>query len=353
MAFGGDNRTEAATPRRRQEMRSKGQVARSVELSSALALLVCVLVLRYSLPWTAQQLRSLLASTLTHFPEGDWTIETVQHSGVAAFMQVARLSTPVVLAALVTGVAVNVAQVGFHLSLESVQPNLNRINPMAGFGRLFSSRGVVDLVKSVVKIALVAVVAFTTARSQLPLFLATAQMDTSSALVALGAILFTLCFRVCLALLVLAALDYMYQRLQFEKSVRMTRAEVREEMRQSEGDPTLRARIRQRQRQLARQRMMQDVPRADVVITNPTHVAIALRYDANEMRAPQVIAKGQRLIAERIRDMARQHGIPIVENKPLAQTLFKSVDVGQEIPAELYQAVAEILAFVYRLRRGV
>jgi flagellar biosynthetic protein FlhB len=154
-------------------------------------------------------------------------------------------------------------------------------------------------------------------------------------------------------LLVLAALDYMYQRLQFEKSVRMTRAEVREEMRQSEGDPTLRARIRQRQRQLARQRMMQDVPRADVVITNPTHVAIALRYDANEMRAPQVIAKGQRLIAERIRDMARQHGIPIVENKPLAQTLFKSVDVGQEIPAELYQAVAEILAFVYRLRRGV
>lgn len=349
MAF--TDRTEAATPRRRQEVRQRGQVARSVELSSAFILTVCVIVLRYSVPWLFTQLQGLCAGTLTHLPESDWTIENIHRGGVATFLHIARLSAPVWAAAMLAGIAVNLAQVGFLLTLEPLKPDFNRINPLMGFGRLFSTRGGVDLIKSVLKVAIVSAVAFSTARGQLPLFIATAQMNTPMALSTLGGILYTLCLRVCVAMLILAALDYIYQRVHFEQSIRMTREEVREEMRQLEGDPTLRARIRQRQRQIARQRMMQEVPRANVVITNPTRLAVALRYAAGEMNAPIVVAKGQRLMADRIREVARQHGVPIVENKPLAQALFQSVEVGQEIPAELYQAVAEVLAFVYRLKR--
>ncbi|MCS6860193.1 MAG: flagellar biosynthesis protein FlhB [Abditibacteriales bacterium] len=349
MAF--TDRTEAATPRRRQEVRQRGQVARSVELSSAFILTVCVIVLRYSVPWLFTQLEGLCARTLTHWPESDWTIETVHRGGLVAFLHCARLSAPIWAAAMLAGIAINLAQVGFLLTLEPLKPDFNRINPITGFGRLFSTRGGVELVKSVLKVALVSAVAFFTARSQLPLFISAAQMDTPESLRVLGGILYTLCLRVCVAMLLLAALDYIYQRVHFEQSIRMTREEVREEMRQLEGDPTLRARIRQRQRQIARQRMMQAVPRADVVVTNPTRLAVALRYVAGEMRAPTVVAKGQRLMAERIRAVARQHGVPIVENEPLAQALFKAVDVGQEIPAALYQAVAEVLAFVYRLKQ--
>jgi flagellar biosynthetic protein FlhB len=349
MAF--TDRTEAATPRRRQEVRQRGQVARSIELSSAFILTVCVIVLRYSLPWLFMQLKLLCTGTLIHLPESDWTIENVHRGGIVTFLNVARLSAPILAAAVLAGIAVNLAQVGFLLTLEPLKPDFNRLNPIMGFGRLFSTRGGVDLMKSVLKVVMVSAVAFATARSQLPLFISTAQMSTPMALSALGGILYTLCLRVCVAMLILAALDYIYQRVHFEQSIRMTREEVREEMRQMEGDPTLRARIRRRQREIARQRMMQEVPRADVVITNPTRLAVALRYAAGEMSAPTVVAKGQRLMAERIREVARQHGVPIVENKPLAQALFKSVEIGQEIPAELYQAVAEVLAFVYRLKQ--
>ncbi len=351
MAF--TDRTEAATPRRRQEVRQRGQVARSIELSSAFILTVCVIVLRYSLPWLFTQLKWFCAGTLTHLLESDWTIENVHRGGIVTFLNVARFSAPILAAAVLAGIAINLAQVGFLLTLEPLKPDFNRINPLMGFGRLFSMRGGVDLIKSVLKVGMVSAVAFSTARGQLPLFISTAQMNTPEALSALGGILYTLCLRVCVAMLILAALDYIYQRVHFEQSIRMTREEVREEMRQMEGDPTLRARIRQRQRQIARQRMMQEVPRADVVVTNPTHLAVALRYAAGEMSAPTVVAKGQRLMAERIREVARQHGVPVVENKPLAQALFKSVEIGQEIPAELYQAVAEVLAFVYRLKQKV
>jgi flagellar biosynthetic protein FlhB len=347
------DRTEAATPRRRQEVRRRGQVARSAELSSAFILTVCVITLRYSLPWLGGQMQTVWQNLLTHLPQRDWQVEDVHHGGVVVFFQVIRLSAPIVLAALVAGVVVNAAQVGWLLTLEPLKPDLNRVNPLTGFSRLFSSRSAVELLKSVIKVAIVSLIAYNTAQAQLPVFISTAQMETGVAVGTLGATLYSLSLRVCVAMLILAALDYVYQRVEFEKSIRMTREELRQEAREMEGDPLVRVRIRQRQRQMARQRMMQEVPRADVVVTNPTHFAVALRYDANEMRAPTVIAKGQRLVAERIREIAQQHNVPIVENKPLAQSLFKSVDVGQEVPAELYQAVAEILAFVYRLKQKV
>lgn len=261
------------------------------------------------------------------------------------------LMSPVFLTAVLTGLAVNYLQVGFLFTTEPLAFKLERLNPVEGFKRVASRRSLFELVKAVLKVGVVGFVAFQFIRSRLEELLLVLYLDASGFWHTISSLSLALSLRIGAVFLILAVLDYLYQRYEHQRNLRMTRQEVKEEVKQQEGDPQLRARLRERQRKVAMQRMIQEVPRATVVITNPTELAVALRYREGEENAPVVVAKGAALVARRIRETAEKHGVPLVENRAVARLLYDKVEVGQEIPVELYQAVAEILAIVYSLRR--
>ncbi len=278
-------------------------------------------------------------------------VETTVPPVIAALTDGCVPDLAVMVAAALGAVAVNYLQVGFLFTSHPLKPDMNRINPVAGATRLFSPRALFELAKSMMKLLIVGWIAYKTLQSGYGLIIQAPAMAPLDMIGGVGGMLLQLGWRCAMALLVLAALDYGYQRYDYEKNLRMTREEVRQEMKQMEGDPTVRGRIRQRQREMARSRMMQEVPKADVVITNPTTYAVAVRYETEGMSAPVVVAKGQRLVAQRIREIAVANGVPIVENKPLAQSLFRQVEIGQEVPSQFYEGIAEVLAFVYQLNR--
>jgi len=347
----GQEKTEPATPRRRQEMRQKGNVARSAEVSTVAGLLVGLIFLRSFGPGLCQQLADTMRFAFGHLSRADLTMAAVQSKGLALVLSLAASLAPLLAGLLVVGIAVNAAQVGFLFTARALIPDLSRLNPLSGLGRMFSRRALVELLKALLKVSLSGYIAYSLVRDRYEMLLNTPGMALGESVGALTGVAIDMATNMTVILLALALLDYGYQRWQYEQSIKMTREEVREEMRQSETSPQMRARIRQRQRAIAMRRMMRDVPKADVVITNPTHLAVALQYTAGQMRAPRVVAKGERLMAERIKAVAREHGVPVVENKPLAQALFRTVEIGQEISPDLYQAVAEVLAFIYRLKR--
>ena len=345
-----DERTEPATPRRREEARERGHVARSADLSSAVILLAAVLGLQFFGKRLVDSLFGATASVLERLAEVDGSRENLllQFGGACTAALLGFL--PIVLCIVVAAVAVNLAQVGFLFVTEPLAPSLDRLDPVAGLGRMFSTRSVARLGAGLLKLAAVGLVVTLTIwaeRARLVGLMGHSFED----IVAYGTgIMLTLALRAVLALLALALLEYGYQKWQYERDLRMSKQEVREELKRFEGDPKIRERRRSIQRQLAMQRMMQKVPKATVVITNPTHLAIAVEYRKEEMEAPVVVAKGAEHLARRIREIALDHGVPVVERRELAQALYRSVEVGQAIPVELYQAVAEILAYVYRLK---
>lgn len=342
-------RTEAATPRRRAEARRKGQVAKSVEVNSAAMLLAAFWLLGVIGPRSYEALSELMRRSFTALSSNEFTFNTLFAGGSTTIILMLQAVAPLILGLTLVGVISNAAQVGLMFSQETLKPDPNRINPLTGFKRLFSSRGLVELLKSLIKLSLTGFVIYVTLRDNYSTMAATSRMTVFGGVSTLAQLGLTVGFRVAIVMVVIAAADYLFQRREFEKNLRMTKQEVKEEMKQYE-NPELKRRIRARQREMAMSRMMAAVPQADVVITNPTHIAIALSYEKQKMQAPKVIAKGQRLVAERIKEKARQHRVPTVENKPLARTLFKTTEIGQEIPIDLYQAVAEVLAFVYRLK---
>lgn len=355
-------RTEAPTPHRREEARHKGQVAKSIEINSAAILLASFWMLSVVGPGSVESLRTLMQRSFTtlaapvfmpgaHNPAYDLTLNTLQAGAVAVSQLAMRAIVPLVGTLMLVGIIANLAQVGFMFSKNVFKPDFNRVNPLSGFKRILSGRGLVELLKSLLKLTVIGFIVYTTLRDNSLTIAATSRMSLAAAAGSIAQVAIGVGLRVAMAMLVLGAADYLFQRREFEKSLRMTHQEVIEEMKRYE-NPQLKARIRSRQRQLAMSRMMAAVPKADVIITNPTHLAIALAYEHGKMRAPQVVAKGERLVAERIKEKAREHRVPLVENKPLAQALFKSVEIGQEVPLDLYQAVAEVLAFVYRLKDG-
>jgi flagellar biosynthetic protein FlhB len=236
-------------------------------------------------------------------------------------------------------------------SSKPLEPKMNRISPLAGVKRLFSPRGLVELAKGLFKVAMVAYVTYLTIAAEVSEFVTYMDMEVGQIFGLSGDVILTLGYRIVLLLLIMAILDYAFQRWDYEKNLRMTKQEVKEELKQQEGDPQQRARVRSLQREMSQRRMMGDVEQADVVVTNPTHIAVALKYKSDTMDAPIVLAKGQRLVAERIKELAREAGVPLVENKPLARALFKTAQIGEQIPEELFKAVAEVLAFVFQLRR--
>jgi len=344
------DKTEAPTPRRRSEARKKGQVAKSPEVNTSLILLVSFWVLQSAGPAAAESYLSLMKHFFNSLGTVQFTISDI-HAGILAVgLVMVKILAPLTLSILAVGVVANLGQVGFMFSGEALKIDPKKINPLSGVKRLFALRGVVDLLKSMIKITIVSIVIYNVVRDNIGILLAAPRMSVGVSVAAIVKVAMTSGIRVGVVMLAIAGADFIYQRYEFEKNLKMTKEEIREEMKRYE-NPQLKSRIRARQRQIAMNRMMSAVPNADVVITNPTHFAVVLKYDNKKMNEPQVVAKGQRLTAQRIKAVAKENNVPMVENRPLARSLFSSVEIGQAIPGDLYQAVAEILAFVYRMKQ--
>jgi len=350
MAEHGQERTEQATPKRLEEARKKGQVPRSTELSTA-AVTIAAAAAIYALgKASAGQFADLMHDALAISPERAMDAQmlwpALRDNAARAIWIVLPILGATFIAALVAPIAIG----GWNFSTDALIPQFSRLNPAAGLGRVFSSRGAVELGKGLAKVAVVGTIGYVLLKGM------TAQINGLSAEPVNGAIGHSAALAgysllvLCSGLAIIAAVDVPFQMWQHAKELRMTKEEVKEEFKESEGSPETRGRIREAQRALARGRQLQEVPSADVVITNPTHFAVALRYDDQKMRAPLVVAKGTDLLALKIREIATENGVAVVEAPPLARALFRSVEIGREVPAALYVAVAQVLTYVYQLR---
>ena len=337
-----EERTEQATPRRRQKAKEKGQVARSRELTSMAATGGIILMFYFSGNSFIKNI-SELTRKLLELQYGRNPVVAMRFAAAEMFW----ILMPFLGIAFTFALLAGVLQGGFLLKPLSF--NTEKLNPITGFKRLFSLEGLADFPKSLLKFVLGGFIFYYIIKSFLSIFPLTSLMDIREILGVSIRLLYKAVITVFLAFLTLAVIDYLYERWRFDRSLRMTREEIKEEHKETEGDPLIKSRIKSLQKEMARKRMMQEVPKATVVITNPTHIAVALKYKKEEMTAPLVLAKGAGFIAEKIKELAKKHGIPVVEDRPLARALFK-VKLGSFIPEELYKAVAKILAYIYKLR---
>ncbi|HPU45370.1 MAG TPA: flagellar biosynthesis protein FlhB [Thermoclostridium sp.] len=344
-------KTEKATPKKREELRKKGQVMQSREVTSNLILLMIFLSFKLVGSYLYTEFKSLFNLFLTDTAAYNLTDPNeIMRLAAFAALQIVKMAAPFLIIAILFGVLGSYFQIGFLFTLEPIKPKFSHINPINGLKRIFSSRSLFEFIKSIAKVVIVAWVAWASIQAEflnltklMALDLGQIVMYTLGSAVDIG-------IKICLALLAVSAIDYFFQWRKYEKDIRMTKQEVKEEYKQLEGNPEVRSRIRQKQREISMRRMLSEVPKADVVITNPTHFAVAIRYEPQKKPAPYVVAKGADYLAERIKEVARKSRVEIVENKPLAQALYNSVDIGDVIPPELYRAVAEVLAFVYNLQ---
>ena len=344
--FGREERTEPATPRRREEARRKGQVAKTRELPSALVILAFALFFHFYSSKCLQNMESFFVLVLSHLYIG---LQGLIMFKTPIMGLLATVLLPFMVMVLAVALAANYFQVGWIFSSNPVTPQLSRIDPIAGLKRLVSPVALVEAIKALIKLAIVGFVTYKLLKVHLSDLVSLASLPAPS----IGGYAFSLSMKLMMVLgmlfVGLSLLDYFYQRYEFESSIKMTKEEVKEEHKMYEGDPRVKARIRSLQRTLARTRMMEAVKEADVVITNPQHIAVALRYRVHRDSAPEVVAKGAGHIAHKIKEVARKYGVAIVENPPLARSLFK-LEVGDVIPPALFKAVAEILAYVYKLK---
>ncbi|HHT9124404.1 MAG TPA: flagellar biosynthesis protein FlhB [Candidatus Brocadiia bacterium] len=351
MSIGAHDRTEKPTGKRLSDARAKGQVAKSPDINSAAALLCGLLVLYYAGAGANQQIGELMKMYLGGLMVEPLTMTMFNSTMVNIVGSTTKILLPIVGGLLVAGVAASLSQVGFLITFQQLKPNLGLLNPIKGFKNIFvSMRSLVRFAMSLAKLAIVAAVAFYSIKSDFDKFLDLTTANLAQIFTTASYSIFWLGIRVAIILLFLAILDYAYQKWQHVKDLMMTKQEVKDELKQTEGDPVMKGRIRAIQRQWAMRRMMAAVPQADVVVTNPLHLAIALMYDSNTMKAPKVVAKGADLIAKRIVKIARENNVPIFEDKPLAHAIFKTVEIGYEIPQKLYHAVAKVLSYIYKLR---
>lgn len=351
LQFFGQERTEPATPRKREKVREEGRVCVSKDLTAATELIVGLMGMLMLGALTWRTLIYLITFSVNFI--GD---KTLNDDGWLYFVSWEAIQDyfiswlPLGLLIALFSVIVLVCQVGFAFTSEPFKPKFDRLNPISGMKKIISLRSIVELLKGLLKASLFAIVIYTAIKNYLPETSKTMQMPLAIGGSVFWNMLWTLAMRLAAMLLVMACADYLYQKWEFERSIKMSKQEIKEEYKQMEGDPQVKSKIRQKQREMAKQRMMADVPKSDVVITNPTHLAIALAYERELMSAPQVIAKGQDYLAVQIRKIAEENNIPVIENKPLAWALYEQVEVGEEIPADLYRGVAEILAMVYKLK---
>jgi flagellar biosynthetic protein FlhB len=342
-------KTESATPKKRAEARKKGQLAHSREIPSVLVLLSSMGFFFFAGSWMFWNLVQVIRGFFQTTASIQWSVENLHIFLWQVSEKLARILLPFAMLIMLAGIIGNICQVGFLLTSQPLSPKFSKLNPINGLKRLVSLRSLIEMVKAAVKLSIVGWVSYIMVKGEMEAIPALIRMDVLAILNFIGKVALRILFATSGVMVILAGLDYLFQRWQHEKDLKMTKQEIRDEHKQAEGDPAVKSRIRSVQREMARRRMMEAVPGATVVITNPTHLAIALKFE-NSFHAPVVVAKGAGYIAERIRSIAKASDIPIVEQKSLARALYKSVEIGQFIPAELYRAVAEILAYVYRLK---
>lgn len=350
-----EGRTEEPTEKKKTKAREKGQVARSQELGEDVVSLACFFLLSLLLPYIFGEFKEFtkfILNQVAHIKFAEFTLYEIILQMLLVFF---KTSLPVIITAFVVCIIANIAQIGWKISFEPLKPDLKRILPIPKklLDRIFSKNSLEMLLKSVVKVVIVAYLAYRLISKEYPTLLLLPNMEILSGTVYILKVSYKLVMQIMVVLMIISIFDYYFQRKEHTKSLMMTKQEVKDEMRQTEGDPLIKSKIREKQRRMAAARMMAEVPKAEVVITNPTHFSVALKYQAEYMNAPQVVAKGQGFVALKIREIAKEHGVPLVENKPLARSLYQDVEIGEEIPVQLYNAVAEVLSFVYRLKQKV
>ncbi len=342
-------KTEDATPKRKREARQKGQVAKSSDINAAFGLLVILLTLfmlrQYYLEGANNVLRFFLSNRM------NWELSQENFSVLVqeVLYEFAKLIAPLLLFAAMAGLISNLAQVGFLFAPEAIKPKLSNINPAQGFKKIVSKKALVELVKAIIKTVVVGVVAYVLVASRFEDLLMIMQTNVFGTFQIASSVIFRVALGAVGIFAGIAILDYLFQRYEHNERLKMSKQEVKEEYKQTEGDPQIKSKLKEKQREFAMGRMMQEVPESTVIITNPTHLAIAVKYNPEELVAPMVVAKGADYIAQKIIEVAKEHDIPVVENKPIAWLLHDNVEIGEEIPEEMYQAVAEILAMLYRL----
>lgn len=352
----GGEKTEPATAKKLKEAREDGKVAKSKELTAAFDLIVLFLVLKIFVSFVGNRLINSFVDIYGRIP--DFVRENavdVTEKSVAALMsdvliQILIVCVPFFAFGFVVTALISVIQVGWKVTGKPLQPKFDKFNPINGFKRIFSKDSIFELIKSILKIFVIIYVAYTSIRGNAQDIFILYEIPLMQAIMLCGTVIINAGLKISLVYLVIGLADFIYQKYRFNEDMKMTKQEIKDEFKNTEGNPEIKGRQRQRMREASRRRMMQDVPKADVVITNPTHFAVAIKYDAETSTAPIVLAKGEDYLAQKIKEAAREHHIEIVENKPLARMLYANVDIGQEIPPELYQAVAEILAMVYNMR---
>lgn len=353
--FADDNgdKTEEPTSKKLQDARDKGQVAKSTDLTSAVSLLALFIFLKLYVGYLGEHFiysYEYFYGNISKYVDEPFEVNAACTLVGELLKQVLITGAPFYLAAMVTTFVATLVQVKWHISKEPFKFDLNKFNPVNGMKRLFSKDKVVDFLKSIAKIAVLALVVYNYLKDQWAMLFNLYSLDFYNAIFLIGQTVINIGFQISIYFMIIAVADYAYQKWKFHKDMMMTKQEVKDEYKNSEGDPQIKGKIRQRMQQASRQRMMQAVPEADVVITNPTHLAVAIKYDKESYEAPIVVAKGADYLAGRIKDIARENSVQIVENKPLARMLYYNVEIGNEIPAELYQMVAEVLAYVYGLQ---
>ena len=346
--FAGE-KTEEPTAKRKADARKKGQVGKSQEINAAFVLLAGFMVLKVLGGNAVAEIMNYSTYIYGNL-NVDINEESIMQMFIGMIILLAKTSIPLMVFIMIIGLAMNLAQVGLNFSTETISFDPNKLNPINGAKRMFSKRSLVELIKSLLKIIIIGYFIITYLKDEVFQIPKLIYMDIFAGLNKMSDTIFFLAFKIIGVFIVMAVMDFAYQKWQNLQDLKMSKQEVKEEFKQQEGDPKIKGKIRQKQRQMAMARMMQEVPQADVIVTNPTHFAVALKYQSG-MSAPIVIAKGQDLVAQKIKAIARESNVPIVENKPLARALFAAVEIGAAIPQELYKAVAEVLAYVYRLKK--
>ena len=350
----GGEKTEPATSKKLNDIRKEGQVAKSKEIITAISLMSLFIILKVYLSSLGTGLIDVYKEIYSSVPhvisESASGLQTRMATTVLrqVIVDVVKLAIPILIVAVVIAVLGNMLQQKWMVTAKPLQPKLSKLSPISGLKRMFSVRQLMELLKSIAMIALIMVVVYTTIKSKMNVLLTFYDVGLNAALSTIGSIIIDLGIKISAVFLIVGFVDLIYQRHKFKNDNMMTKQEVKDEYKNSEGDPQVKGQIRRKMQEISRRRMMQQLPEADVVITNPTHFAVALKYEPNAGKAPVVIAKGADYLAFQIKDKAKEYNIAIVENKPLARILYHNIDVGMEIPPELYQAVAEILATVMR-----
>jgi len=344
-------RTERATPRRREKAREEGKVARSSELNAAAIIGIGIAMLYGIGPYIADQTSQLMAYTMGNAPSIAANDPTFYKTLVDNLIGFFVITMPIFAAMIVIAIGINVAQVGFHVSPKALELKFDKLDLVKGMKRMFSMQSLFRMARDIVKLAVVGLVAYWSIQSEFQSMFLLPDKTIAQLASTMVALSLKISMKIGAIILVIAIIDYAYQKYEYEKSIKMSKHDLKEEYKETEGSPHVKSRIKQLQREMTRNRMMRAVPEADVVVTNPTHIAVALKYNPEKSGAPEVVAKGERLIAQRIKEIALLHGIPVVEDKPLARALFKMCEIGQVVPATLYRAVAEVLAYVYRLKK--